>query len=163
MNRYIAILLLACLAAVPVQAGGTIFYNISPKDGLSYSSVRDITQDKSGFIWIATLKGLNRFDGYNVIKYIDDDESGLDTDVIEALETVGNDILLGTDVGLFRYDTSKERFFRVEADGLAARGGWETLPTYAGIPAEKSSSLLPRACSDIVVTSCPCSSILRIS
>lgn len=96
-----------------------IFYNISTKDGLSYSSVRDITQDSYGFIWIASLKGLNRFDGYNIIKYTDDDGSGLDTDVIEALETVGNDILLGTNVGLFRYDTSKERFFRVESESAA--------------------------------------------
>ena len=146
-----------------VQAGGTIFYNVSTKDGLSYSSVRDITQDKYGFIWIATLKGLNRFDGYNVIRYTGDDGSGLDTDVIEALEAVGNDILLGTDVGLFKYDTSKERFFKIEAEGLAARGGWKVSPIYAGTRAEKSSSLLPPECSDIAAISCPCSSIRRTS
>lgn len=114
-----AIVLLTCMMANLVQAKGMIFYNISTKDGLSYSSVRDITQDSYGFIWIASLKGLNRFDGYNIIKYTDDDGSGLDTDVIEALETVGNDILLGTNVGLFRYDASKERFFRVESESVA--------------------------------------------
>lgn len=121
MKRYklAAIVLLTCMMADFVQAKGMIFYNISTKDGLSYSSVRDITQDSYGFIWIASLKGLNRFDGYNIIKYTDDDGSGLDTDVIEALETVGNDILLGTNVGLFRYDTSKERFFRVESESAA--------------------------------------------
>ncbi len=36
---------------------------ISLADGLSQSSVYDIIQDKSGFTWIATQDGLNRYDG----------------------------------------------------------------------------------------------------
>ena len=32
------------------------------KEGLSYSYVSEITEDRSGHIWISTLRGLNRFD-----------------------------------------------------------------------------------------------------
>lgn len=32
-------------------------------DGLSSNSVRSVSQDSQGFIWLATLYGLNRFDG----------------------------------------------------------------------------------------------------
>lgn len=108
---------MACIVSNVIQARETIFYNIGPKDGLSYSSVRDIAQDNYGFIWIASLKGLNRFDGYNIVKYVNDNESGLDTDTIEAVEALDNDIILGTNIGLFRYDSSKEHFFKVESSG----------------------------------------------
>jgi ligand-binding sensor domain-containing protein len=33
-------------------------------DGLSQDSVNAIIEDHTGFIWIATTNGLNRFDGY---------------------------------------------------------------------------------------------------
>jgi ligand-binding sensor domain-containing protein len=42
------------------------FQHLTVADGLSDNNVNDIVQDKSGFIWIATLDGLNRFDGYRV-------------------------------------------------------------------------------------------------
>lgn len=35
----------------------------SSTDGLSSNSVRAVSQDQQGFIWLATLYGLNRFDG----------------------------------------------------------------------------------------------------
>lgn len=43
--------------------------------GLSNNHVPGITQDKNGFIWIATDEGLNRFDGYSFKTYYKDEES----------------------------------------------------------------------------------------
>ncbi|MBK9042676.1 MAG: histidine kinase [Saprospiraceae bacterium] len=39
------------------------FRTINEKNGLSSNDVRDIKEDKDGFIWIGTANGLNRYDG----------------------------------------------------------------------------------------------------
>ena len=36
---------------------------LTTKDGLSSDQTRNVVQDKHGFIWFATLGGLNRYDG----------------------------------------------------------------------------------------------------
>ena len=41
------------------------FENITVRDGLSDNQCLSITSDKSGFLWIGTNEGLNRFDGYS--------------------------------------------------------------------------------------------------
>lgn len=45
------------------------FRNISINQGLSQSSVVDIAIDKTGFVWMATQDGLNRFDGKDFITF----------------------------------------------------------------------------------------------
>ncbi|CAL1517623.1 triple tyrosine motif-containing protein [Chitinophaga sp. MM2321] len=46
-----------------------IFDSYSVNEGLSQSTVFDITQDDQGFMWIATRDGVNRFDGYTFNEY----------------------------------------------------------------------------------------------
>lgn len=45
------------------------FKHLTIDDGLSQSSVTCIHQDKTGFIWIGTHDGLNRYDGYEFVHY----------------------------------------------------------------------------------------------
>lgn len=45
------------------------FSNIDVKSGLSDNYIQSIMQDRYGFIWIATLNGLNCYDGYRVKTY----------------------------------------------------------------------------------------------
>ena len=40
------------------------FENLTVRDGLSDDQCMSISSDGSGFIWIGTNEGLNRFDGY---------------------------------------------------------------------------------------------------
>ncbi len=42
---------------------------INSNDGLSQNAIRDILQDKTGFLWFATDNGLNRYDGYSFAVY----------------------------------------------------------------------------------------------
>ncbi len=59
----------AFFLSVLLLAGSTAFAqtykatHLSLPDGLSQSSVMDMVQDKSGFIWMSTQDGLNRYDG----------------------------------------------------------------------------------------------------
>ncbi len=41
------------------------FEHFNIEDGLSQSTVSSILCDKNGFLWIGTMNGLNRYDGYN--------------------------------------------------------------------------------------------------
>ena len=45
------------------------FRTIGVQDGLSDGFVRDIECDSEGYMWFATLDGLNRYDGYHFKKY----------------------------------------------------------------------------------------------
>lgn len=63
------IILITCLSQLSAQ-----YENIQIKvydfdDGISHRNVFKIQQDTSGYIWLATINGLNRFDGYNFIQY----------------------------------------------------------------------------------------------
>ena len=42
------------------------FSHFSTNEGLPYSHVNAMCQDKKGYIWIGTRKGLYRYDGYNI-------------------------------------------------------------------------------------------------
>lgn len=45
------------------------FRRLGVNEGLSQNSVREIFQDRQGFIWIGTGDGLNRYDGKQIKKY----------------------------------------------------------------------------------------------
>ena len=54
---------------------------------LPQSEVNDIIQDKYGFIWIATLDGLYRYDGYEYKAYLSDGQEGaISTNMILSLD-----------------------------------------------------------------------------
>lgn len=59
------------------------YYHYTPSNGLASATVYDIVQDKDGFIWMATLNGLNRFDGKRFITYTIND--GLNSNSITSL------------------------------------------------------------------------------
>jgi len=51
------------------QAPYLYFNRINADNGLSHNKVNCLLQDKRGFIWIGTEKGLQRFDGLRFINY----------------------------------------------------------------------------------------------
>ncbi len=60
--------LLTCITLLPVLLYGNEgirIDHIDSKDGLSHNTVRHIIQDHQGLVWIASVNGLNRYDGYN--------------------------------------------------------------------------------------------------
>lgn len=90
-----------------------IFNHLGGRHGLTNMAVRDIAQDDNGYIWIATLKGLNRYDGYGIKQYYRS-ENGLPSNCIEKIIPIGKDsLLLGTDNGLCLFDGMKEEFITI--------------------------------------------------
>ncbi len=68
-------------------------------DGLSQGMVTCITQDRAGFMWIATKDGLNRYDGYHFVVYrhdVKDKNSLSDNFVIHIFEDSHNRLWVAT-------------------------------------------------------------------
>lgn len=39
------------------------------EDGLAQNQVQAVAQDRRGFMWVGTRRGLQRFDGYSFVNY----------------------------------------------------------------------------------------------
>jgi ligand-binding sensor domain-containing protein len=59
----------------PVPLMSVKMTNLSIDDGLSQGYISAVLQDRSGYLWIATMGGLNRYDGYSFSVYQNDDDT----------------------------------------------------------------------------------------
>ncbi len=86
------------------------FYSVP--EGLSQSTVTTLLEDKSSYVWIGTLNGLNLFDGESFKHYLSSNEKGtLPSSFIRSIhETSGGKILIGTDKGLAVYHEKFDSF-----------------------------------------------------
>ena len=102
------------LSVLFAQDKNLIFDHFNVIDGLSHPAVNVIVQDSSGFLWIGTQNGLNKYDGYNftVYKSYEQQENGLTDNCIKALYVDKNGILwVGTATGgLLRYNRNTDMF-----------------------------------------------------
>lgn len=66
MMRFVLLFFTTLLSLVAAYAGEPfcIIRNYDERDGLSQRLVKQVVQDDSGLLWVATWNGLNRFDGY---------------------------------------------------------------------------------------------------
>jgi len=81
--RIVLIILALLYSASELYCQTPSFYHYTTNDGLASSTVHNIIQDKDGFIWMATVNGLNRFDGSEFIRYGVSD--GLNSNSLTAL------------------------------------------------------------------------------
>ncbi|MDR3385922.1 MAG: two-component regulator propeller domain-containing protein [Rudaea sp.] len=112
-----------CLAAAP-GVYNVRFRSYSTNEGLSQATAMVMAQGKTGFIWIGTQDGLDRFDGYGFKVYRHDraDRWSLADNVIMAIAADADGSLwIGTQSGgLDRYDPVLDRFEHHAADPEAA-------------------------------------------
>ena len=125
-------LLIAGLFAGPVfaQAPNIRFETLGLKQGLSQSTVTDIVQDSTGFIWFGTQDGLNRYDGRQFVhfKHNPRNPSTLRSNSIFDLylDSDGN-LWIGTEAGgLSRWDAKTGSFIHYgEENGAPKEFGSE--------------------------------------
>ena len=85
------------------------FRTLGVQDGLSDGFVRGIECDGAGYMWFATLDGLNRYDGYNFKKYSLSD-LGHNSDVFDAVvEDGAGHLWVKSPNETFLYDPLKDR------------------------------------------------------
>ena len=154
-------------------AGGTAmqhFNTIGVKNGLSDNYVRDIEQSSDGYMWFATLDGLDRYDGYTFVKY-SLSEFGINHDVFGYVrEDAGGTLWVKTTEGeMFYYDPSENRLRMDLASRLSPMGitredvtdlfvdeegslwvqSSDSLYSYSYAERRRMSFLLPEQCSAV--------------
>ncbi|HET7843766.1 MAG TPA: two-component regulator propeller domain-containing protein, partial [Xanthomonadales bacterium] len=96
------------------------FLRYGVEDGLSQLTVRALAQDSTGFVWLGTQDGLNRFDGYNfrVFRHDAADAGSLgDNHVLALAAHKDGSLWLGTQAGgLSHYLPASETFHNIAPD-----------------------------------------------
>lgn len=98
------------------------FERITVDQGLSQSSISAITQDKYGYLWVATLDGLNRYDGldFKIYRHANDDPKSLYKDHVSNLFLDSRQTLWVVHQGVIaRYNPRQDNFdnFPLPANG----------------------------------------------
>ncbi len=102
----------------------SIFRTVTSEEGLSNNIVHVIYKDTTGFIWLGTQAGLNRFDGNEIKRY-----KTFESEVVYTiLEQDQKNLLIGTENGLFCLNRSTELTdtIRLESKNLAVRSLCQT-------------------------------------
>ncbi|MBK0383936.1 response regulator [Pedobacter sp. SD-b] len=113
MTRFILCFILGSLVIQTTYAQNLEFKHISIDNGLSQNTVNSIAQDNKGIIWVATLGGLNKFNGYDftVFTHNERDSNSISHDRVNVIfiDKAGN-LWVGTDDGLNLYNPYNNHF-----------------------------------------------------
>lgn len=69
LKYILSLTLILQFVSVKAQTLNQNFRHLTIEDGLSHNNVYAIIQDNTGFIWIGTQNGLNKYDGYEFSQY----------------------------------------------------------------------------------------------
>ncbi|MEO7211798.1 two-component regulator propeller domain-containing protein [Mucilaginibacter sp.] len=89
------------------------FSYLTVDEGLSHTDANDIAQDKQGYIWVGTYFGLDRFDGYSVKKYYNNNVpiNNAFKNRISCIYPDGDgNIWIGTEGGLQCFNSRTEKY-----------------------------------------------------
>lgn len=111
--RYLLTILLTSLLVVK-QAGAQLYVraeNFTVRDGLSDNRIKSLLKDHTGYIWVGTNNGLNRYNGHSFRIFRPGSQNSISNEVINDI--VADDsgyIWVATMDGLNRYDPKKDRW-----------------------------------------------------
>ncbi|MET3877438.1 signal transduction histidine kinase/ligand-binding sensor domain-containing protein/DNA-binding response OmpR family regulator [Chitinophaga sp. OAE865] len=117
MRKRVFIFIFLFLVTI-IMRGQTLPYQFNRIDinqGLSNNQVNCIFRDSTGFMWIGTVSGLNRFDGYHFTVYqhdLRDTTSVADNNISRIMAGPGQQLWIQTRAGINIYDPVTARFNR---------------------------------------------------
>ena len=117
MRKYLSTILV--LLIVPLVAGAQRVYHF-PIGQISDNRFHAICEDMTGFIWIGTENGLNRYDGYNFHQFYHDDNDSLSllSNYVRCLYADKDGTLwIGTNRGVQYLKPYEKKFHTVEFPG----------------------------------------------
>ena len=123
---FFVLIFLFCFS-FPLKSQEYKFKTLGVENGLSQITVSDICQDEKSRIWIATLDGLNCYDG-NHIKvfnhFHNDSISYGNLYVTQMIEDGQGSLFLLTSTGLFQFDLETEKYYLlpVSSPSIIAKG-----------------------------------------
>lgn len=88
-------------------------------EGITSSFITCIYQDSKGYMWLGTISGLNRYDGYEYINYRSylNDSTSLSSPQVNCItELKDRNLLIGTNRGLSILNRSTGKFKRIPVD-----------------------------------------------
>lgn len=119
--KHIASAVCVCALLLPrILPAQSRAYRIEPltfERGVSHQTVACLLQDRSGFMWLGTMFGLVKFEGYTYTTYRHDprDNASLSNDDIQCLyEDNDGAVWIGTANGLNQWHRLQDRFTRYE-------------------------------------------------
>lgn len=109
MKKVLA-LILACLLNELIYANDRLsFRNLDVRSGISDNYVQSILRDQYGFMWFATLNGLNRYDGYQFKKYTTTQLGAYNNDIKSITEDAAGTIWIKGPVSYYIYDRELDK------------------------------------------------------
>ncbi|GAB3242139.1 hybrid sensor histidine kinase/response regulator transcription factor [Hymenobacter seoulensis] len=121
----ILLLLLPAAYAQQTPPADFRFEHLTVDQGLSHSDAMAVAQDPAGFIWVATNRGLDRYDGYSLKQYWlpVNQQNGISANRIKVLHAAPDGRLwVGTErTGLSVYNAAADRLLTYNEAQVPAR------------------------------------------
>ena len=117
------LLLTTALQYSKAQPAHLSFDHLGTKEGLPDNDIRDMIQDYQGYIWLATQRGIVRYDGYRLKVYkpgIEDKSNLPNFFITNIIEDKNHNVWVNSmNNGLFKYDRSADRFIQYKIKNFA--------------------------------------------
>lgn len=93
-----------------------IVKSITLENGLSHADANTVTQDAAGYIWIGTYSGLDRYDGYEIINFLNPNPAH-NGRILSISNNSKEKIWILGDTGIQLFDTKLETFVEFTITG----------------------------------------------
>lgn len=116
--RFFFWLIVIISAIKPVISQTISSKKFTTENGLSYNYIQHITQDKTGFLWISTWDGLNRYDGYEFRNYYHRPNDSLSFPFFPVdkvlVDSLNNVWILCEGKPIYKYNRANDNFEKFE-------------------------------------------------
>lgn len=109
MKKNLLLILMCFVCGLVCAHDGLNFRNLDVKSGISDNYVRSVLRDRYGFMWFATLNGLNRYDGYQFKKYTTTQLGAYNNDIESIAEDAAGNIWIKGSVCYYIYNRELDK------------------------------------------------------